>query len=84
MPFGSDNPLHRTEGLKENGYVESLNGKRREEVMSREFFRTLLEAKTLIGDWRGEYDEVRPRGSLQYRPPTPKAMQPALTLATLS
>jgi putative transposase len=43
-----------------------------------------LEAKTLIGDWRREYNEVRPHSSLGYRPPAPETTQPALMLATLT
>jgi transposase InsO family protein len=68
----------------ENGYVESFNGKLRDELINREVFTTLLEAKTLIGDWRREYNEVRPHSSLGYRPPSPEATQPVLTLATLT
>ena len=32
----------------ENGYIESFNGKLRDEVLSREVFDTLLEAKVLV------------------------------------
>jgi transposase InsO family protein len=68
----------------ENGYVESFNGKLGDELINREVFTTLLEAKTLIGDWRRQYNEVRPHSSLGYRPPALEATQPALTLATLT
>jgi putative transposase len=44
--------------------VESFNGKLRDELINREVFTTLLEAKTLIGDWRRQYNEVRPYSSL--------------------
>ena len=44
----------------ENGYVESFNGKLGDELINREVFTTLLEAKTLIGDWRRQYNEVPP------------------------
>ncbi len=44
----------------EYGYVESFNGKLRDELINREVFTTLLEAKTLIGDWRRQYNEVAP------------------------
>ena len=68
----------------ENGYVESFNGKLRDELINREVFTTLLEAKTLIGDWRRHYNEIRPHSSLGYRPPAPEAIKPTLTLATLT
>lgn len=58
----------------ENGYIESFNGKLRDEVLNREIFDTLLEAKVLIGRWRREYNHIRPHSSLGYRPPAPEAM----------
>ena len=61
----------------ENGYVESFNGKLRDELINREIFTTLLEAKMLIENWRRDYNEVRPHSSLGYRPPAPEAIQAA-------
>jgi transposase InsO family protein len=61
----------------ENGYVESFNGKLRDELLAREQFDTLLEAKVLIERWRGEYNTRRPHSSLGYRPPAPEAIEPA-------
>lgn len=60
----------------ENGYVESFNGKLRDEVLNREVFDTLLEAKVLVERWRREYNHVRPHSSLGYRPPAPVAIIP--------
>ena len=60
----------------ENGYVESFNGRLRDELLAREQFDTLLEAKVLIERWRMHYNTVRPHGSLGYRPPAPEAFQP--------
>jgi len=60
----------------ENGYIESFNGKFRNELLSREVFTTLREAKILIELWRREYNHVRPHSSLGYRPPAPEAIQP--------
>jgi len=61
----------------ENGYVESFNGKLRDELLAREQFDTLLEAKVLIERWRRHYNTVRPHSSLGYRVPAPEAIQPA-------
>jgi putative transposase len=58
----------------ENGYVESFNGKLRDELLDREAFDTLLEAKVLIERWRVRYNTVRPHSSLGYRPPAPEAV----------
>jgi len=68
----------------ENGYIESFNGKLRDELIGREIFTTLLEAKVLIEGWRKEYNQVRPHSSLGYRPPAPEAIQPVLIATTLT
>jgi transposase InsO family protein len=60
----------------ENGYVESFNGKLRNELLNREVFDTLYEAQVLIERWRIEYNTIRPHSSLGYRPPAPEALQP--------
>jgi putative transposase len=60
----------------ENGYIESFNGKLRDELLNREIFTTLTEAKILIEQWRREYNQIRPHSSLGYRPPAPKAKIP--------
>ena len=63
----------------ENGYIESFNGKLRDELLNREIFTTLTEAKILIEQWRKEYNHIRPHSALNYRPPAPEAIIP-LTL----
>ena len=63
----------------ENGYIESFNGKLRDELLDREIFTTLTEAKILIEEWRKEYNQVRPHSALNYRAPAPEAIIP-LTL----
>ena len=60
----------------ENGYIESFNGKLRDELLKREVFDTLFEAQVLIERWRLEYNTVRPHSSLGYRPPAPETIQP--------
>jgi transposase InsO family protein len=58
----------------ENGYIESFNGKMRDELLKREVFTTLTEAQVLIEGWRREYNQVRPHSSLGYQPPAPEAL----------
>ena len=58
----------------ENGYIESFNGKMRDELLNREIFTTLDEAKILIGQWRREYNQVRPHSAKNYQPPAPEAI----------
>jgi len=63
----------------ENGYIESFNGKMRDELLEREIFTTLGEAKVLIGQWRKEYNQVRPHSALGYQPPAPEAVLTMIT-----
>ena len=60
----------------ENGYIESFNGKLRDELLNGEIFYTLNEARAVIEWWRRHYNEVRPHSSLGYRPPAPEAFMP--------
>ena len=53
----------------ENGYVESFNGKLRDELLNGEVFNTLMEAQVLIEEWRPHYNWVRPHSALNDRPP---------------
>jgi transposase InsO family protein len=61
----------------ENGYIESFNGKLRDELLNGEIFYTLIEAQVLIERWRREYNWKRPHSSLGYRPPAPVAIEAA-------
>ena len=58
--------------------MESFNGKLRDELLNREIFDTLLEAKVLIERWRREYNTIRPHSALGYRPPAPETRRPCL------
>jgi putative transposase len=67
----------------ENGYNESFNGKLRDELLNREVFYTLEEAKVLIENWRKEYNTIRPNSSLAFIPPAhqTRTLIPALASA---
>ncbi len=64
----------------ENGYVESFNGKFRDELLNGEMFFTLTEAKVLIERWRNEDNTKRPHSPLGYRPPAPETVAAASPL----
>ena len=66
----------------QNGYIESFNGKLRDELLNGETFDTLWEAKVLTERWRREYNQQRPHSSLGYRPPAPEAFLPRGDLRT--
>ena len=60
----------------ENGYIESFNGKLRDELLNGEIFDTILEAKVLIEMWRDHYNKIRPHSSLNFSPPVPEVSFP--------
>jgi putative transposase len=53
----------------ENGHIESFHDKFRDELLNREIFGSLLEAKIVIGQWREEYNAERPHSSLGNKTP---------------
>ncbi len=55
----------------ENGYIESFNGKTRDELLDREIFYSIKETQVLVEMWRNHYNTIRPHSSLGYRPPVP-------------
>ncbi len=54
----------------QNAYVESYNGRMREELLNLELFENRLEAQVVIDDWRWEYNQVRPHRSLKMATPS--------------
>ena len=53
----------------QNGYIESFNGKFRDECLNEHWFETLPQARAIITDWRQDYNEIRPHSSCQRMPP---------------
>jgi len=53
----------------ENGYVESFNGKLRDELLNRELFLSVPEARYVLDEWRVEYNHRRPHSSLGWQTP---------------
>lgn len=53
----------------QNAYIESFNGKFRDECLSQHLFLSLEDAKQKIESWRREYNEDRPHSSLNYKTP---------------
>ena len=54
----------------ENGYVESFNGKLRDELLNGELFLSLAEARYVIDEWRLDYNHRRPHSSLNWQTPS--------------
>lgn len=53
----------------ENGFIESFNGRLRDELLNTELFFDLAEARKMLECWRQDYNTLRPHSSLGYRPP---------------
>ena len=53
----------------QNAFVESLNGKFRNECLNQNWFRSIDEAQLKIKQWRYHYNHERPHSSLQYMTP---------------
>jgi putative transposase len=54
----------------ENAFIESFNGKLRDECLNMHWFKNLWDAQFLIENWRREYNEMRPHSSLGNLAPT--------------
>lgn len=53
----------------QNSYIESFNGKFRDECLNEHWFETLHQARVAITAWRQDYNEVRPHSSCRRMPP---------------
>lgn len=67
----------------QNAYVESFNGRLRDECLNEHWFTSLAHARTVIEAWRREYNEERPKKSLGGLTPAQYAKQLAIKAATL-
>jgi transposase InsO family protein len=59
----------------QNGYIESFNGRMRDELLNEILFFDLDQARQLIGAWVADYNPARPHSSLGYRTPAAYADQ---------
>ena len=53
----------------QNAYVESFNGRLRDECLNANWFTSLSDARRKIETWRQDYNQQRPHSSLNYLPP---------------
>lgn len=54
----------------QNAYIESFNGRFRDECLNEHWFTSLAEARVLVAAWRRDYNENRPHSALGYRTPS--------------
>lgn len=64
----------------QNGFVESFNGRMRDELLNETMFRTMAHARAVIRLWATDYKEERPHSALGYE--TPNAFAKRLFTAT--
>ena len=67
----------------QNAYIESFNGRLRDECLNEHWFVSLAHARAVIEAWRREYNEERPKKSLGGLTPSAYARQLAGKSATL-
>ena len=53
----------------QNGYIESFNGRMRDELLNESLFMSLADARDTIGAWVTDYNNSRPHSSLEYQTP---------------
>jgi len=68
----------------QNAYVESFNGRFRDECLNEQWFTTLLHARAVIETWRREYNEERPKKILGGLTPSTYAKQLRTNAITIS
>ncbi len=68
----------------QNAYIESFNGRFRDECLNENWFTSLPHAKTVIERWRYEYNEERPKNGLSGLTPAAYAKQLAARAATVT
>jgi transposase InsO family protein len=66
----------------ENSYIESFNGRLRDEFLNVEVFFTLADVRDKLERWRQDYNQVRPHRALADHPPETFAARWAETAAT--
>jgi len=64
----------------DNAFVESFNGKFRDECLNENWFQDLEDPRTKIDAWRHDYNDVRPHSALGNRTPTEFATQAGASL----
>ncbi len=80
----TDNGKEFTGKPNQNAYIESFNGRLRDECLNEHWFRNIHHARELIEAWRNEYNRERPKKALGGLTPSQYAKQLAEKNATLT
>lgn len=68
----------------ENGYIESFNGRLRDECLNTQLFWSLADARDKIEHWRMDYNTLRPHSALSNLPPATFAKRAKMNLKNSS
>lgn len=68
----------------QNAYIESFNGRFRDECLNEHWFTSLAHARSVIETWRREYNEARPKKGLGGLTPSAYAQQLAAKVVTVT
>lgn len=60
-------------------FIESFNGRFRDECLNEHWFANLGEARRIVEAWRLDYNQDRPYSALGYHPPSPETIVPMAT-----
>ena len=63
---------------QQNAFIESFNGRLRDDLLNEALFGSLAHARVALAAWQIDYNTVRPHASIGYRPPAPEVFVPAL------
>lgn len=54
----------------DNAFIESFNGRLRQECLNQNWFSSLADAQQIVEAWREDYNQFRPHSSLDHRTPS--------------
>src|SRR5436190_3217439 len=62
--------LHRAGQTTQNAFIESFNGRLRDELLNETLFTSLAQARVALGCWRADYNNTRPHSQLGWKTPS--------------
>ena len=54
----------------QNAFIESFNGRLRDEMLNETLFTSLAQARVALGCWRADYNDARPHSRLGWKTPS--------------
>jgi putative transposase len=54
----------------QNAFIESFNGRLRDQLLNATLFTSLAQARVTLGCWRADYNDTRPHSQLRWKTPS--------------